>query len=124
MRKSKADRIRDIVEKLQWNVLYHSINKRTVMSLNIFKHSGFVNDICKISENCDSKNYFEEEICKSLQYYYWCKAEWEVLIYPWCGGSDDNGIKIDVFTQIVLNWTQFIEYLWNALKEEIKEETT
>lgn len=124
MRKSKADRIREIAEKLQWNVFYHSINKRTIMTFNVFKHGGFVNDICKISENCDSRNYFEEEIRRSLRYHYWCKAEWEVLIYPWCGGSNDDGIKIDVFTQIVLNWTQFIEYLWNALKEEIKEETT
>ena len=59
-----------------------------------------------------SREDFEKELKNILKYYFWSKAEWEVLIRAWCGSNGDEEIKIDVWDQIKWNWDRFVEYLW------------
>ena len=120
--KSRSKRISKIAETLHWSAYYYSINQKEIKQFNIFRHAGFLNDVCTITETCTSKEEFETGIRRSLQYYYWCKAEWEVLICPWCGGEEST-VKIDVYSQIIQNWKHFMEYLWNTMKEEIEEKS-
>ena len=48
---------------------------------------------------------------KEVMYYFWGRAEYEVMI----GGLFERGqkAKIDIYSQLKLNWDRFIDYLWN-----------
>ncbi len=88
---------------------------------------------------------FVEKVDRELSYYYWSKCEWEVIVTSWPPyvtdaelkkvqeeseehikkyGSAffrhtvnlDTADKIDVHTQIKLNWKQFIDYLIANMK--------
>ena len=59
---------------------------------------------------------FEEMIDKEAMYYFWCKAEYEDMISGFFEGGAKT--KIDIYSQLKLNWNRFIDYLWN---EYIKE---
>lgn len=93
---------------------------------------------------------FSEEAGKALMHEYWCRSEYEVVISPWpshiCKDElmrlnqelekSENmyptrknhfvyphipgAIKIDVYDQILMNWNNFINYLW-ANKHYIKD---
>jgi hypothetical protein len=76
-----------------------------------------------------------------LQYYYWSKSEYETIITSWPPYVEDEelnrlnsekekriqetgkfyraavnlnvGYKIDIYTQVMMNWDRFIDYIWN-----------
>ena len=138
---------------LTWNVLVEDINRKEIVSHNIFDHVGFVEDLVKDYNRLkrdktleDFEAAFIERIKSNLMYYYWSKAEWEVVVTSWpVYISSDNvpklnkriednekrwGLqhfninisptvdeKIDVYDQIMLNWDIFIEYVLNHTKE-------
>lgn len=31
-----------------------------------------------------------------------------------CGGGDKEAIKIDIYSQVMLNWDKFVEYVWDC----------
>lgn len=94
-------------------------------------------------KNPMTPNEFEERVKRALQHEYWARCEYETVITSWppyvenaeidrlnkervehlkeCGKfyrTNVNlsvGEKIDVYTQIRLNWKQFIDYLWNNI---------
>ena len=51
-------------------------------------------------------------------YYFWSKAEWEIILSPWCGGRDTKDIKIDVYDQVMNNWDIFVDYVFNSKKRK------
>lgn len=102
----------------EWNVYRYNMNRRKIEPFNIFDHWSFSEDVKKYKKKCKDKDEFAEELKHSLFYYFWSKAEYEVLISPWCGGSEKDAVKIDVYSQVMLNWDKFVEYVWNA---DIKE---
>ena len=66
----------------------------------------------------EDKESFTEEIRHSLMYYFWCKSEYEVTVYPWPARSaEDFHIKVDIFEQVNMNWQAFIDYVWEHRKE-------
>lgn len=97
-----------------WNVVYHNINIDEIRIVNIFEHSGFKKDTETALEKCKTKEEFAETIRGDLFYRFGSKCEWEVLIKPWCGGSDKTEKKVDVYQQIMWNWDIFIDYLWES----------
>ena len=84
---------------------------------------------------------FAEEVRKSLQYCYWSKSEYETIITSWPPYIENDELdrlnkekeahlekygnfyreavelnvsyKIDIYTQIMMNWNRFIDYIWN-----------
>lgn len=98
---------------LVWNVYYHNINSKSIKIHNVFDHYRFYEDVKKAYDHCTTKEEFTESVRNSLRYYYWCKAEWEVLISPYVGGDIDDGIRVDVYDQVINNWDIFIDYLWS-----------
>lgn len=100
------------MRKLEWNVYYYNINQRKIEKFNIFYHSSFRQDIEKIlKKNKERTKDAEEEIRRSLMYYYWSKAEWEILLCPWIG-ENNNEMKIDVYDQVMMNWNHFLDYIF------------
>ena len=102
------------MEKLTWNVIYHSVNEDMIKTFNIFDHGGFHEDLKKLYRKYPAKEEFAEELRKSLGYYFRSKCEWEIIIGPWCGGRNTEEIKVDVYWQVMNNWEIFVDYIWNA----------
>lgn len=101
---------------LIWNVYYENFNARRIEVYNVFSHYRFWEDCIKnAKKNKDNRENFEEQLKKDLQYYYWSKSEWEIILTSW--QKNFNEEKIDVFEQVMLNWNRFAEYVWANRKE-------
>ena len=102
------------MEKLVWNVYIENINKGQIEVYNIFDHRGFNEDLLKIyNESKDNKDEFLIKLQRSLQYYFWSKCEWEIILSDWPPSRKFNDKKVSVYDQLVLNWNIFTEYVWN-----------
>lgn len=123
-----------------WNVFYHNTNSRNIEIFNIFDHSSFRNSVNKLKEVKElgiGKPEFEEALRRIVMYYFWSKYEYEVVVtsfppyinkqelerlnseYEKHGRLDvrlDTRSKIDIYTQIRLNWSVFVNYVWEAYK--------
>lgn len=104
-----------------WNVYYHNFNQNKIEIKNIFDHGGFNKGVKEILDKCKTKEELAEELRMELAYYFRSRAEWETVIKPWCGGGDYEGIKIDVYDQVMLNWDLFVDYCW-SFSEAVKKE--
>ena len=127
--------------KLVWNV-FNECNGE-ICPLNIFEHNyKFLEDLLtakrKYKNNFEG---FAEHVRKSLQYYYWSKSEYETVITTWPPYIESEELnrlnkekhereirnrpfyrdvvnlttryKIDIYTQVMMNWDRFIDYIWN-----------
>lgn len=79
-----------------WNVYYYNMDSQ------------------KAFKKCKTKDEFIERLKSDLFYYFGFKAEYEIVLAPWCSGSDKKTIKIDIYSQIMLNWDKFVEYVWDC----------
>ena len=125
-----------------WNVYREDFNRRTIVKYNIFDHRSFAQDVNKLLKEDITKDEFAEQLKQSLMYYFWCKSEYEVVISSWpvyidkeeldrinieyeeynnkwghypykINVSPDVGKKIDIYSQVMMNWEQFVEYVWS-----------
>jgi len=99
--------------ELKWNVFYHDVNNRGIVSFNIFNHYSFNEDVQKNLKKIKDKTEFAKKLRLDLLYYFWCKAEYEVIISGLFDKTDD-GKKIDIYTQVMNNFDAFIDYIWNS----------
>ena len=99
---------------MEWNVYYYNMNSHKIAPFNIFNHSRFRNDIQKAFKKCKTKDEFIERLESDLFYYFGFKAEYEIILAPWCGEGDKESIKIDIYSQIMLNWDKVVEYVWSC----------
>lgn len=98
---------------MEWYVYVEDMNCRNITAYNIFRHGRFMDDVQKIYKRYkDDFEVFSLEIKKSLQYYFWSKAEWEIILSDWPPSNSFQGKKIDVYDQVMLNWDVFIRYVW------------
>lgn len=133
--------------KLEYYVYYHNFNGKSVEKFNVFAHGRFLENVKKNLKKCETKEEFAEELRKDLAYYFWSKAEWEVVITPWVPHitmseldrlnkeredsfknynrepyrlyvNPDVGKKIDVYEQVRLNWDLFVDYVWSHKKSK------
>lgn len=105
---------------MEWNVFYHDVNAQQIRTFNIFNHSRFSRDVSKHLKECQDKNEFAKKLKSELMCNFWAKAEYEVIISPWCGGKNTKDIKVDIYTQVMNNWNVFLDYVWNGKKEDQK----
>ena len=103
---------------LSWNCYYQNFNSREIETVDIFRHSAFLDDCIKAAKKYkDNKEVFVDAVRGSLMYYFWSKCEWEIQLTTWPYRDGDDMKKIDVFEQIALNWDQFADYIWDHRKE-------
>lgn len=102
------------VKDLKWIVYYHNMNRQEIQPFNVFNHYSFCEDVENHFKKYKDKDEFAEHLRMSLFYYYCSKAEWEIIISPWCGSRDTKDIKIDVYDQVMNNWDIFLDYVWNC----------
>ena len=107
---------------LEWNVYIENINKRIITTYNVFEHYSFYKDLKKEIKTCDSIEEFSDKLRRITMYYYWSKCEWEIILSCWPKWDKFREEKIDVYSQLSLNWDKFVNYIWNNKKEILKNE--
>ena len=103
------------VKSLVWNVFRYDINKREVVTYNIFNHAGFVEDIEKMRKNKITSVDFKDRLKQVLMYYFWAKCEYEVVISSFPPDENSKDEKVDIYSQVMLNFDIFYNYLYNNL---------
>lgn len=100
---------------MEWNVYYHNVNKDKIETYNILEHGSFIEDVLNDLNECRHKDDFAEfkrRLQRELRYYFWSKAQWEILLKPWVGSRNKEEVKIDVYDQVMLNFDIFADYVW------------
>ena len=85
-------------------------------TVNVFDHYKFSLELYRLKKKKLERKDFEEELGRILRYRFWCKCEYELLLFPWPDRDKDEGFKIDVYGQIVSNWQRFADYVWDNQK--------
>lgn len=133
--------------KLEWNVYWEDFNAKKIETYNIFQGgpTGRFKTVFDAKYG-DDKETFEKDLNSALMYYFWGKAEYEIVLTSWppyvtkeeiarCqnelvereekwGTSGyrvnvdlDVASKIDIYDQVRLNWNVFLDYVWGKYKE-------
>lgn len=105
-----------------WNVLYYNSNKKAIESYEVANKKFLV----ELKQKYPTFNEFEKALKNEMQYHYWSKCEWELVICkndegiwikPWIGNED---AKINVSNN---TGNEFYTWLFNryfAVNGEIK----
>ena len=65
---------------MEWNVYIYNSNKRGIETYNIFNHGSFVQYVEKWLKKCKTREEFTDHLKSELMYYFWSKAEYELVI--------------------------------------------
>lgn len=124
---------------LVWNVIMERNNRVEVY--NILSHPTLTNTIKESRNKYSLFKDFADSIRGTLMYLTWSKCEWEIIVTSWPTFVENDELdrmikereehkekwgkstirsgvnlsvekKIDVFTQVMLNWDAFIDYVW------------
>lgn len=101
---------------LEWHVFCFSPSNCNLQIYNIFSHRNFYHSVLNAFKNEHDKPNFAAKIRGELMYYFWSKAEYEILISDWTSISPKNA-KVDVYEQVMMNFDRFIDYLWSFVDE-------
>lgn len=103
--------------KLKWNVFYYDIYSNKITTYNIFRHDGFNKYLKRELKECKTKEKFAEALRREIMYYFWSRAEWELIIEltednrifltPFIGCRKPEEAKIDVTNDTSLDWNGF-----------------
>ena len=129
---------------LAWYVYRHNINKDQIYKYDIFDHGRFREEVYELISKRDiTYEDFSEKLRCSLMYYFWSKAEHEIVITSFPPYIDKKefdrlsseefrvlsnvrlrcGEKIDIYEQVRMNWDVFVSYVWNSKKGDSKNDT-
>lgn len=149
MKKTQKN-LEKIVSQLCWNVWIEDFNTREIEEWNVFDHGRFYKDVIKDLIKCTNKEEFAEKLRHNTMYYYWSKAEHEIVLTSWPPHIDKEeldrlnkeyeeyhtkwrhypyrlgicpsvGKKIDVYDQLRLNWECFVNYIWSSIEEGLNK---
>lgn len=143
---NKSEISKPSFKKLEWIVIIEDWNAKKMQPYNVFDHERFKEGVLEAADDALSIQDFAEDVRHTLHYYFGSKCEWEFVATSWPPYIDNEEIdrleevrkehiekwshfyrtdvrltisnKIDVYTQICLNWNVFINYVWTALKGE------
>lgn len=118
---------------MTWNVYRYDINSQRIYQYNVFNHGRFLEEVKAIKTK--DKDEFSEKLRMIAMYYFWSKAEHEIVITsfpPYINKDEvsrivsesdnykyimhvnlDRGEKIDIYNQLQMNWEHFVDYVWN-----------
>lgn len=102
---------------LSWLVTYYDCNANKIKYYDILKYRE--DFIKKLKKKCATKEEFAEKMQREMMYYFWSKAEWEMIIeidddsrvwlIPWCGCRDPENVRVDVSEKEDFDWRGFAE---------------
>ena len=128
--------------KLVWNIFVEESGNIVPVNIFEYNWK-FLKDGLLVAKKKYKDNFeeFADHIRSWLQHEYWSRSEYETIITSWPPYIENEeldrlnkeradrlekygnfyresvsltvGYKIDVYTQIMMNWDRFIEYVWN-----------
>ena len=102
---------------MEWNVYYHDINSGEIKPWNIFKHCRFKKDVDDLANQKGlTTDEFGKQLKSLLFYYFSFKSEYEIVISPWVGRGEP--VKVDIYSQVMMNFDVFASYCWNETHEK------
>ena len=107
---------------LESNVYIGDINKRRITTFNVFEHYSFYKDLKKEIKIYKNIEEFSDRLRRIVMYYFWSKCEYEIILTCWPSWDKFKEEKIDVYSQLDLNWDKFVNYIWDNKKEILKNE--
>lgn len=134
---------------LVWNVYDYHFSVPELRIRNVFNNSSFMESVEKLLNKERPKDEFAELLRCQVLYYYWAKTEWECIITdtnPQIGRNElcrlltecyeqlpkgmptprhfcvnlADSYKLDVYSQVMLNWEEFVDYVWQYSKSAKK----
>lgn len=135
---------------LSWKVIWDDINKHEIGTYDLFK-SGYWERVAReLKLALPSRKEWEDHFRRRLKSQYWCRSEYEVIVTPWpphisieelerlneevaaheanydhqlvrVVPNIEKAEKIDIFSQIEMNWGVFADYVWRNINEKIIE---
>ena len=97
---------------LAYYVYRYDINSSSIKPYNIFSHGYLSYDEMKAMRlHSEDKEDFAAKLDRRLSYCFRSRSECEVLI----GGIHNNDAeqKIDIYRQVLLNFTLLLDYVWS-----------
>lgn len=82
--------------------------------------SGVVSSFLVAQKDHLSYDIFKRELKSAAMYSFWSKSEHELIIKSWVGNEREK--KIDIFSQLYLNWDAFCRYVWVHILTHIEED--
>lgn len=102
---------------MTWIVKNFDQNTQKIIDYDVLKYRE--NDIKKLKKKCTTKEEFAESLRREMQYTYWSRAEYELVIEidennhiwlnPWCGCYKPENVRIDVTDDESFDWKGFSE---------------
>ena len=135
-------------KELVWNVLKEDINSCKIYAFNVFDNSYIRERLYEVyKENRFSFKHFKEKARIVLMSEFWARSQHEVIITSWPPYIEKSELiklnkeleqhpdqyrfsvnlsvaeKVDVFSQLAINWELFMKYVWKNKKllKEIKK---
>ena len=102
---------------MEWYIYYYDINHDLINAYDIFNHGNFRKEFDDLIKYDLTKEEFAKKLKHILLYYFWGKCEWEIVIKSIISDNFVE-IKTDVFQQIMMNWSVFVEYCWSFKSEK------
>lgn len=105
---------------LKYNVILYDWNKRDIRNYNVLSCLDLKEINKKIlKKEILNRDEFKEYLKGKFMYYYWSKAEYEILVGD-LTGREDTFKKIDVYSQIEMNLDLITDYIIQEMKIEFK----
>lgn len=96
------------MDTLKWNVLLPDINNLYFNVFNSVRFREYLMNLKAIHKK-DATIDLQKEITNGLMYSFWAKAEYEIVVKNFVGCDTQH--KIDVYTQVLMNYDKFYDYL-------------
>ena len=112
-------------KNLEWYAFEYDWNNKGLIRTNVLGER-FVEDILKRikRDKIDTYEKLKEGIKRELMYYYWSKAEHEVMVTDLFPRNyedfQEQAVKIDVWYQLEPNLDRIVEYVIKNLNIELK----
>ena len=102
---------------MTWIVKNFDQNTQKIIDYDVLKYRE--DQIKKLKKKCATKEEFAESLHREMQYTYWSRAEYELVIEidkndhiwlnPWCGCYKPEEVRIDVTDDESFDWKGFSE---------------
>lgn len=102
---------------LTWKVKNYNCNADKIEDYDVLKYRE--DFIKKLKKKCATKEEFAEAMQREMMYYFWSKAECELIIeisdnkiwlIPWCGCREPEVVKVCVTDDDGFDWSGFAEH--------------
>lgn len=114
---------------MSWLVKRFDTNHQVIYNYDVLKYRE--DDIKKMKKKCATKEEFAEALKREMMYYFWSKAEHELIIEitednriflnPWVGCREPEKARIDVTDDKDFDWRGFAE---EHIKRQIYDNRT